>query len=334
MDKNYGLLKSLIECVSPSGSEESIRSLIEKEVKDFADEIYTDPLGNLIVHKKGKGKKVMLAAHMDEIGMMVTSIDDKGYIKVCSLGGNNPISVADHRVVFANGIEGALRWNAMENHGDLSFENLYIDIGTESKEETESKIKIGDICVLKSNYYESDSCIIGRSIDDRIGCYLLIEVIKKSIDTKHDLYYVFTVQEEVGCIGGKTAAFSIKPDIGIAVDVVPTGDVPSINGAYKDLPVKFGGGLSVRVKDGSFIANKALNKAIIEASKKENIRYQIDVLARAGTDASGMQQSGGGAVSTSLNMPMRYIHTANGMIYKEDIKEALKLLCVILKMNI
>lgn len=332
MNIDYKLLEKLVNCISPSGSEEIVRELIKEETKAFADEAYVDTLGNLIVHKKGKGKKVMLAAHMDEIGMMVTSIDDKGYIKICSLGWNNPISLAGGRAAFANGTEGVIHWNrSLENHGNLTFEDLFIDIGTTCKEDTEKKIDIGDVCILKSDFYENEKFVIGRNFDDRIGCYLLIEMLKQNIKTELDVYYAFTVQEEVGCRGGKIAAFNIAPDIGIAVDVVSTGDYPIEKGYSKDLPVKLGSGPSVRIKDGKIISDKNLNEAIINIAKKNNIKYQVDILLNAGTDAASMQQTGSGAASTCINIPTRYIHSPNEMISKRDIDETLKLLCAFLE---
>lgn len=334
MKIDYVLLEKMINCFSPTGSEEGIANIIKNEIEDLVDEVYKDTMGNLIAHKKGLGKKLMFAAHMDEIGLMITSIDDNGFLKFCSLGSNNPICLAGNRVVFENGTKGTIHWSSLENHADLKFEDMFIDIGVESKAEAEKLVEIGDACVFDSKYYENDNCIIGRNIDDRIGCYLMVEAIKAKIDSSYDIYYVFTVQEEVGCRGSKTAAFRIRPDIGIAVDVVPTGDIPIDKGAYKELPVKFGNGLSIRVKDGSFIASKKLNKAIMDLAKIEGIKYQVDALAGAGTDSSSMQQTAGGALVTCLNVPMRYIHTANGMMCKQDIEEGIKLMYAILKTDI
>ncbi|MPM74474.1 putative aminopeptidase YsdC [bioreactor metagenome] len=156
-------------------------------------------------------------------------------------------------------------------------------------------------------------------------------MLKQNIKTELDVYYAFTVQEEVGCRGGKIAAFNIAPDVGIAVDVVSTGDYPIEKGYSKDLPVKLGSGPSVRIKDGKIISDKNLNEAIINIAKKNNIKYQVDILLNAGTDAASMQQTGSGAASTCINIPTRYIHSPNEMISKRDIDETLKLLCAFLE---
>lgn len=331
MDINSKLLEKIVNCISPSGNEENIRSILEEEVKDLVDDIYTDPLGNLIAHKKGFGKKFMLAAHMDEIGMMITSIDKNGFLKFCSLGYNNPLILIGQRVIFPNGMKGVISHTGMKEHCDFEFNDLFIDIGVRSKVEAERLVGVGDVCVLDADYHENGNFLIGRTMDDRIGCYILLELIKSQIKTDYDVYYVFTVQEEVGTIGSKTSAFSIAPDLGIAVDVVSVGDIPVGKGFIKQLPVKLGGGPSVRYKDGYIVSDKKFVKDILQIAKDNDIKCQVDILLNAGTDAASIQQEGEGAISTCVNIPTRYIHSPNEIVSSVDVINTIKLLKIILE---
>ena len=230
--RNEELLIRLTQTQGIAGYEKKVRELIEQEVRPYADELIVDPLGSLIAVKKGKGgphsKKIMFAAHMDEIGFMVKKIEDDGRLLVCNVGWNWTASAYNTRVVFRNGIYGVVSSmkNIEEAHNDPN--SLFIDIGAKSKEDALKYVHVGSVCGYCGEYLPlANDLVCSKTFDDRVGCFQLIEALRENDGTyPNDIYYVFTVQEEVGCRGSKTTAAFIKPDIGIAVDVTPAHDYP------------------------------------------------------------------------------------------------------------
>ncbi len=327
MNFNSELMKRLSECISPSGRENNIREIINNEIKDYVDEIEIDALGNLIAHKIGNGKKIMFASHMDQIGMMVTYIDDKGFLRFSNVGGLDPHILLGQRVIFSDGIEGVISSEKIENYSDLKLNKLYIDIGVLNKEEAEKKVNIGDICVFKTEYYENNNFIMCKASDDRIGCYLLIEAIKQQVDSNYDIYYVFTVQEEVGLRGAKTSSYHIEPDLAISIDVTSSGDTPK----GVKMAVKLGSGTAIKVKDNSLITHPEIKKMLSTIAEKNNIKYQYEILERGGTDSGAIHLNKSGVPSGVISIPTRYIHTGNELINKEDVLESLKLIISIIK---
>lgn len=331
MDINTEFLKKLCNTISPSGREDNVRELIKNEIQMYADEIYTDNLGSLIVHKKGKGKKIMLAAHMDQIGLMINSIDENGFLKFSSVGGLIPFTLISQRVIFENDIVGVINSEInLETAQDLSkltLDKLYIDIGATSKKEAEEKVKIGDTATFKGDYYENDEIIISNSLDDRIGCYILAETIKSKVDSDYDIYYAFTVQEEVGCRGAMTASYKIEPDIGIAFDITPAGDVPGT----KNSNVKLGKGTAIKLMDPSMITHPKLKDLMTSKAEENNIKYQYEIMHRGGTDSGYIHLSKSGVPSGVISIPTRNAHTACELINKSDVIESIKLLQIILK---
>lgn len=322
MDLNFNLLKDLVGIYGPSSNESLIRNYIEDEVKDFADEIDIDALGNLIVRKKGKGKKIMISAHMDQIGLMVTDIDDKGFIRFTNVGGISPIISISQRVVFENGVVGAIYHEPIDDISKLKLENMYIDIGSFSKEDTESSISIGDICIYKSQYSENENVVFTRYLDDRVGCFIAIEALKTIKEPKNDLYFVFSVQEEVGLRGAKTAAYSIDPDIGISLDVTSNGDTPKA----KRFAIGLNQGAAIKVKDNSIICHPEIRKSLVKLAKDNNIPYQMEVLEFGGTDSGAIHVSREGVPSGVISIPTRYVHSTVEMASKADIMNCTKLL--------
>lgn len=322
MDINFDLLKKLVEIYGPSSNENLIRNYIKDEVKDYADEIDVDPLGNLIVRKKGNGKKIMISAHMDQIGLMVTDIDDKGFIRFTNVGGISPIVSISQRVVFENGVVGAIYHEPVDDISKLKLENMYIDIGSFSKENTEKNVNIGDICIYKSEYNENENVVFTRYLDDRVGCFIAIEALKAIKEPKNDLYFVFTVQEEVGLRGAKTAAYSIDPDIGIALDVTSHGDTPKA----KRFAIGLNKGAAIKVKDNSIICHPDIKNVLIKLAKDNNIPYQMEVLEFGGTDSGAIHVSREGVPSGVISIPTRYVHSTVEMASKSDIINCTKLL--------
>ena len=318
------LLKRLMLAHGVSGREEKIREVIKKEVEPYADEVITDAMGNLIVRKKGEGKKIMFCAHMDEIGFLVTYIEDSGMIRVGAMGGIMPIACTFTEVVSDRGVYGVM---IPESTKDMpKVDSMYIDIGAKNKKQAEKKVKIGDCFVCTPNM-RTGTRYVGRPFDDRVGCAILIEALKNIKETKNDLYFVFSVQEEVGGRGSKPAAYAIAPDIGIALDVTATGDKPGSS----SMAVNLGDGCTVKLKDSGVICSAELVAMMREIADRNKVKYQNEVLLFGGTDASSMQVAGRGALAGAISIPSAFIHSSCEMIDMLDVKEAVKLTVLLAK---
>ena len=328
------LQKQLVAAACPSGSEyKAISPLLADLAKPFVDEVYTDAMGNLICHKKGNGKKVMLCAHMDAIGLMVTSVGDDGAVWFTNVGGLRPVQMIGARVRFENGLQGIVRLreegkNLGLRTGALSLSQLYVDIGALSGEQARSMVKVGDVAIFAGEPREvGGGNIMGPYADDLIGCVVLLLAMEQSQNTPNDVYYVFSVQEEVGCRGSKTAAFAIAPDLGIAVDVTGTGDVPT---GKVPMDVKLGAGPTIKIKDGSVICSHEANALLEQAAEKAGILCQREILLAGGTDTSSIQMAGNGAIATCVSVPTRHIHSPAETFNRGDVEQAGKLLSALL----
>ena len=320
------LLKRLMLATGVSGRENKIREVIKKEAEKYADEIITDPMGNLIVRKKGNGKKIMLAAHMDEIGYFVTYINEKGLISVGAVGGINPLSSSYSEVVSENGVYGIIL--PSESNETPKVEQMTVDIGAKNRKQAEARVQIGDYFVhvphvkrLSGNKY------VGRPFDDRVGCLVLLEALKNAKSTDNDLYFVFTVQEEVGLRGAKPAAYRIEPDIAIAVDVTAVGGKPT----SPKSKVELGGGAAIKIKDSSVICSREIVERMREIAAENKIKFQDEILLMGGTDTAAMQIAGAGCLVGAISIPTAYIHSVNEMIDISDVKEAIKLTCAVIE---
>lgn len=315
------LLEKLTRINSPSGSEGAIRELIENEIKDYCDEIGTDALGNLIAHKKGNGAKIMFAAHMDEIGVAVSFIDDNGFIRFTAVGGLCVKELCGCKVRFANGTVGVIGSEEESFDKKADIKKLYIDVGAKNKKDAEKKVKIGDSAAFIGGYYKSGDTVISKALDNRAGCYVLIEAMKKITAAENDLYFVFTVQEEVGLRGAKTAAFAIEPDFAVAVDVTDTGDTP-------DAPlmaVSLGKGAAIKVMDRSVLCDSDVRTHMLETAKANKIPYQLEIMTDGGTDAGAIHLSKSGVKTGGISVPTRYIHSPSEMASVSDIKACIAL---------
>ncbi len=321
MQFNSKLMNELSDIFSPSGREKNVREFIENEIKNYVDEITVDALGNLIAHKKGTGKKGLFSAHMDQIGLLINDIDEKGFLRFCAVGGINPHKMIDQRVIFNNGTQGVVCVEKVEDYSKLKLSNLFIDIMVPSKEEAEKLVNIGDMCVSKTNYYENDGYVMCNALDDRIGCYVLIEALKQNINTTNDLYFVFSVQEEVGCRGAKTAGYAINPDLCIALDVTATGD--SLDGIK--MAVKLNNGAAIKIRDNSLLVPEEVKNFLTELAKENNIKYQYEVLEFGGTDSGAIHTTKSGVPSGVISIPSRNIHSGNEIVSKFDVNECIKL---------
>lgn len=323
------LTKKLTEAYGPSGHEQAIRELIRDEIKGLADEVRVDALGNLIARKKGAGqtprKKVMLAAHMDEIGVIVTHIDEKGFVRFASIGGVRPPTLVGHRCRFANGTIGVFGFEKKHSSwNDVKMEHIFIDVGATSA--NDAPVSVGDAAGFWRDFTEHDDRMISKAMDDRVGCVVLIETMKQLKKSPHDVYFVFTVQEEVGLRGAGTSAYGVQPDLALAVDVTDTGDTPESTW----MAVSLGKGPAIKVKDGGMLAHPAVKKLLVDAAQESKIPYQMEVLTGGTTDAMAMQTTREGVPAGCVSIPTRYLHTPSEMVDFNDVQNAVELLLNVL----
>ena len=324
---NSELMKKLSNCFGPSGREKMVREMILDEIKDYADEITIDPLGNLIARKKGSGKKILFSAHMDQIGLIITHVDEKGFLRFANVGGLNAKELLGLRMVFDNGLEGVICQEELKDKEKVTTSKLFLDVASTDNDFIFKNFRIGDMCVFKSDYYETDDCVICKAADDRIGCYILIEALKNHPQTDNDVYYVFSVQEEVGLRGAKTAGYAINPDLAIALDVTATGDTP--DGIKMD--VKLGGGAAIKLMDKSIITHTEVKDLLTYLAETNNIKYQYEILEFGGTDAGAIHTSREGVLSGVISIPTRNLHTSGEIFNKFDVEECVKLIKAVSK---
>lgn len=319
----FDLIKELTEAFGVSGNEEQIREKIKNIITPFLDEVYVDTLGNLTGIKRGSGKKIMIAAHMDEIGIMATYIDDDGFIRFSNIGWVSPFYALGQKVRFLNGTTGAVFYEEkLEDMKGLKLSKLYIDIGANNKEEAMKKVKIGDVANFVGDSTLSGGMIISKALDDRSGCAVAVETIKNLPKTDNELYFVFTVQEELGLRGAKTAAYELKPDMAIAVDVTLDGDTPEC----RTRAIKCGGGPAIKIKDRSIICHPEVKRLLEDSAKSINIPYQFEILEDGGSDPGAIHLVAGGIPSGAISIPCRYVHSPVETASLEDIRNAVKLL--------
>lgn len=330
MNFNSKLLKDLVQTYGPASNESPIRDFIIKEIENYVDDIKVDVLGNLIAHKKGNGKKVMISSHMDQIGLMVIDIDKEGFLRFTNIGGISPFVTLSQKVIFENGTIGAVYSEPVDDISKLKLENMYIDIGACSKKEAENKVNIGDICIYHTGFDENENVVFTPYLDDRVGCFIAIEAIKSIETPKNDLYFVFSVQEEVGLRGAKTAAYGITPDIGLALDVTTHGDTPKA----KTFAIGLHKGAAIKVKDNSIICHPKVREQLVKVAKENNIPYQMEVLEFGGTDSGAIHLNKDGVPSGVISIPTRYVHSTMEMASKKDIINCKELLVGFLNSNL
>ena len=322
------ILRELCTLDAVSGDEAAVRDYIINKIKNHC-EYKIDPLGSIIAFKKGKktpAKKVMLDAHMDEVGLIITYITDDGFLKFSAVGGIDT-SVLMFRRVKVNGINGVISGkpihliSADERKKLPDPHSLYIDIGASSKEDALKLVSPGDRAVICGEYTDAGDKIKSKALDDRIGCAVLISMLLK--EAEYDFYAVFSVQEEVGLRGAKAAAYSIAPEYALAVDVTDTGDTPEC----EKMAVKLGGGAAVKVMDRSIICDPDVRSTLIELAKRGKIPYQLEVMCDGGTDAGAIHISRGGVKTGGVSIPTRYIHSPSEAASLRDIDACIDLLC-------
>lgn len=316
-------LNTLNAAFGPSGLEDSVAEIIKSMAAPYCDEITSDAMGNLICHKKGSGKKIMFAAHMDSLGLMVTHIEKDGALRFGKIGGLPVNELIGTPVRFKDGLKGTVLCSDLEDESKAQLADMFIDIGACSAEDAAKYVRPGDMAVYDT---PSAALLNGRIAspytDNRSGCIVLLMAMEMLEKTENDLYFVFTSQEEVGLRGAKTAAFGVNPDYGIAVDVTGDDSIPkSRHGCSSSL----GKGAAIKVKDGSVICSPAVNKILVDLAEKKGIKYQMDVLLSGGTDAGAMSLNMEGVQSGGISIPCRFIHCPQEIVSTEDMENCAKL---------
>ena len=310
------LLKSLVEAFGVSGREEAVRQVIKEELKDTNNEIREDKMGNIIV-KMGTGEeKIMFCAHMDQIGIIVTYIEEKGIVRVGSVGDFKPEDMIHNFVQFNNGVVGKL----CASKENPAIGDMYIDLGLNSREEVLKLVKEGDTGRFIMSYNTLGGKEIGPNFDDRIGCYVLLRMIKEIKVSSKELYFVFSTQKELGGRGARAAAYSIEPDYCIVVDVEGAGDVPGAKGN-----VKLGEGPVVSIINKTLILDNEVKSLIEKAAEEAEVKLQYSI-STENTDGGLIHKEVGGIKTGVVSIPCRYLHTVSEMISMEDVEKTIRVL--------
>ncbi|MEG0491837.1 MAG: M20/M25/M40 family metallo-hydrolase [Clostridia bacterium] len=327
----FELIKQLVDLYGASGHEQGVADAIEALLGGKADTFVRDAMGNLICEKRGTdpaGKRIMLSAHMDHIGFIVVAAEKEGFLRVMPVGGIDMAVSRTRHIVFGNGVQGVIVQEPVREGETPAMKHLFVDIGASSDAEALQMLELGDVAVYSNDCFRlGEHRISAPAMDDRVACALLVSVMQALPATKNTIIAVFSTQEEVGCRGAKTAAYSVEPDIGIALDVTANGDTPETK-----LPaVQLGQGVAVKIMDRGSISNPELVCELLEAGKRAGVKTQREVLPFGATDASAIQLSRGGVRVGTLSIPCRYVHSACEVVDLRDLEAAKALLLAYLQ---
>ena len=335
---DYTLLQRLSEGAGVPGREEAIRELLSAELEGVVDSLETDTMGNLIAHKKSSkdgAKRVMLSAHMDEIGFYVRFVDDNGFLRLQNLGGFDTRNLFARQVtvhastggelvgVMNPGVKPVHISSPDEREKVPKLPEFIVDTGL-AADAVKEKVRLGDPVTLRQPFVDMGEVVSGKALDDRVNCFILVELLKALKNPAYDVYGVFSVQEEVGLRGAQTAAFTVEPDIGIALDTTLAVDVPGTPSEQR--VTQLGGGVALKVMDSASISTRWLLDEFVALAEEKNVPHQLELLPLGGTDAGTIQRSRGGVASLTLSIPSRYVHTVTEMVAKSDVEASLALL--------
>ncbi|MGN4124122.1 M42 family metallopeptidase [Lysinibacillus sphaericus] len=346
LDSTLQMFKDLTDANGIAGNERAPREVMKKYIAPYADSVETDNLGSVIAKKVGdeNGPKIVVAGHLDEVGFMVTQIDDKGFIKFQTVGGWWSQVMLAQRVTITTrkgeeiiGVIGSKPPHILPaevRNKVVDIKDMFIDVGAASKEEVlEWGVRPGDMVTpyFEFNVMKNDKYLLAKAWDNRIGCAIAIDVMKALKDEKHPniLYSVGNVQEEVGLRGAKTATHKIQPDIGFAVDVGVAGDTPGVT--PKESNSKMGAGPQIVVYDASMVSHRGLREFVLDVADDNNIPYQFEAMAGGGTDAGSIHVTANGVPALSIGIATRYIHSHAGILHRDDYDNAVKLMVEVIK---
>ncbi len=327
---NIELLKELCSSNGISGNEKNIRDIIISEIKDYVTEYQIDNLGNIIAFKKGKKraeKKLMISAHMDEVGFIVTDITSDGLIKFDEVGGIDRRVLLGRRVIIENktvgviGVKPIHLCNSDEKKKIPSYDSMYIDIGADSKEEAEKFVSLGDNIAFESFYEDNGFTIKSKALDDRAGCFLMTEMIKSKLE--YDMYFTFVTQEEVGLRGSKVAAYTVNPDFAIVLESTTAADVPDVSVEKQVCSV--GNGAVIGYMDRRTIYDRGMIERAKILSENNNIKLQFKKAVAGGNDAGSIHESRGGVRTLAISLACRYLHSSLSLIAKSDLDDVYNL---------
>jgi len=322
------LIQKLTETFSPSGYEDAIREVILEEIKPLADVVRVDTLGNVIARKGeivSNGKRVMVAAHMDEIGLIANHIDENGFVRFTTVGIPFARYLLGGRVRFVNGVQGVIGSEKPDRVNVIPpADKMFIDVGASNKKDC--PVKVGDVAAFERPFVEMGLRLVAKSLDDRAGVAVAIETMRRLKKSPNEVYFVFTVQEEVGVRGATVSAYGVDPDIGIAIDVTPAGDTP--NPIRRDIAL--GKGPAIKVKDHLMLSDPKVVDWMERMAKKSKVPVQREVLTGGSTDARAIQLTRSGVPTGGLVIPCRYVHSPSEMIDYGDFENTVRLLTAML----
>lgn len=327
---NIELLKELCSSNGISGNEKNVRDIIISEIKDYVTEYHIDNLGNIIAFKEGKKraeKKLMISAHMDEVGFIVTDITSDGLIKFDEVGGIDRRVLLGRRVIIENktvgviGVKPIHLCNSDEKKKIPSYDSMYIDIGADSKEEAEKFVSLGDNIAFESFYEDNGFTIKSKALDDRAGCFLMTEMIKSELE--YDMYFTFVTQEEVGLRGSKVAAYTVNPDFAIVLESTTAADVPDVSVEKQVCSV--GNGAVIGYMDRRTIYDRGMIERAKILSENNNIKLQFKKAVAGGNDAGSIHESRGGVRTLAISLACRYLHSSLSLIAKSDLDDVYNL---------
>lgn len=329
------LLLKLASAFGPSGSEDEVRALVQAELSRLAEDVRVDTMGNLLgrVGPKGRGakggRKIFITAHLDEVGLVVTTVDKKGFLRFGGLGraGLDPHLALGQRVRFRDGRFGVIGAESVDHADDLKFDKLYIDVGAGSEDEARKTVTPGDVLVFDREPTLLGSRLTGRAVGSRGAVAVLLQALKELKSTPHELSIALTTQKEVGSRGARPAAFGFDPDLALVLDATATGDTPEA----KRMEVSLGKGPAIKVQDQSGIAHPAVRRAIAAASEKAGKPVQYEVLDSAGSELGVVQMSQGGVPTSGLAIPTRYRFTPTEVVDLDDLEAAVAILVQLFK---
>jgi putative aminopeptidase FrvX len=321
------LVKELTEAYGPSGEEEAVRRLVLDKVRGKADEVSLSPIGDVhAIFNKGGATRVMLVAHMDEIGVIVSHVDENGFARFHALGLFESEPLLGGRVRFANGAMGVIGAEEWQDRGKgLTLAQLFLDFGGSSR--GDCPVKVGALGAFDRPFISLGKRWVAKALDDRLGIAILIETMQRLRRTPHLLQFVFTVQQEVGELGAHTSAYGLDPEIGLAVGVASTGDTPR---APKKA-VRLGKGPAILARDTRMVSDPRLVNLIVQRAEAARIPYQIEISENGTTDASSIQLTRSGVPAATISVPCRYVHTPSEMVDREDVGNTVRLLLEILR---